>query len=207
MARTIAKDHDKKRAHILKGAAKVFATEGFDRASMRQLAQECDVSKATIYHYYDSKGALLFDILDSYLLELRDSICGLDLNGKAPAKQLHSVVSEILRAYQGMDHEHQIQTGSLSALPPKQQNILRGYQRDLVRFVSKVIAAQAPAVFKGQNRKLHATTMSVFGMLNWYYMWNKQANESDREEYSALVSTLVLNGVSGVERLHQDQTE
>ncbi len=198
MARTIAKDHDKKRAHILKGAAKVFATEGFDRASMRQLALECDVSKATIYHYYDSKDALLFDILDSYLRELRDSICGLDLAGKTPAEQLNAVVSGILLAYRGMDHEHQIQTGSLTALPPEQQSILRGYQRELVAFVSSVIAKQAPDVFQGQDRKLHATTMSVFGMLNWYYMWNKNAGDSDREEYGKLVSSLVLQGVNGV---------
>ncbi len=198
MARTIAKDHDKKRAHILKGAAKVFATEGFDRASMRQLAQECDVSKATIYHYYDSKDALLFDILDSYLCELRDSICGLDLSGKSPAEQFHAVVSEILLAYRGMDHEHQIQTGSLSALPHEQQSTLRGYQRDLVRFVSGVIAAQAPQIFDGKNRKLNAITMSVFGMLNWFYMWNKNATTEEREEYATLVSALVLKGVNGV---------
>ncbi len=198
MARTIAKDHDQKRTHILKGAAKVFATEGFDRASMRQLAQECDVSKATIYHYYDSKDALLFDILDSYLLELRNRVCELDLSGKPPAEQLHAVVSEILLAYRGMDHEHQIQTGSLSALPPEQQSILRGYQRDLVRFVSGVIATQAPEIFDGKARKLHATTMSVFGMLNWYYMWNKNADKAEREDYARLVSALVLKGVNGV---------
>ncbi|MEY8840231.1 TetR/AcrR family transcriptional regulator, partial [Cribrihabitans sp. XS_ASV171] len=46
MARTIAKDHDQKRAQILKSAARVFAREGFDRASMTQLARECGISKA-----------------------------------------------------------------------------------------------------------------------------------------------------------------
>ena len=65
MARTIAKDHDAKRAHILKTAARVFAEEGFARASMNQLARACGISKANIYHYYDSKDALHFDILAS----------------------------------------------------------------------------------------------------------------------------------------------
>ena len=66
MVRTIAKDHDEKRKQILKSAAKVFADQGFDRASMSLLARECGISKANIYHYYDSKDALLFDILDTY---------------------------------------------------------------------------------------------------------------------------------------------
>ena len=67
MARTIAKDHDQKREQILKSAAKVFADQGFDRASMNLLAKECGISKANIYHYYDSKDALLFDLLDSLI--------------------------------------------------------------------------------------------------------------------------------------------
>ncbi|MEP1496455.1 helix-turn-helix domain-containing protein, partial [Pseudophaeobacter sp.] len=66
MARTIAKDHDEKRAQILKSAAKVFAEAGYDRASMTQLARQCGISKANIYHYYDSKEAVLFGLLDTY---------------------------------------------------------------------------------------------------------------------------------------------
>ncbi len=198
MARTIAKDYDQKRAHILKGAAKTFATMGFDRASMRQLAQECGVSKATIYHYYGSKDALLFDILDSYLAALRDRVCGLDLAGQNPDEKLHSIVAEILLAYQGMDHEHQIQAGSLSALPPEQQTILRGYQRDLVQCFSDIISTVAPDVFNDNSAKLHATTMSAFGMLNWFYMWNSNASVTERESYAKLVSGLILNGVDGV---------
>ena len=81
MSRPIAKDHDEKRAHILKIAARVFADQGFARASMSQVAKDCGISKANIYHYYSSKDALLFDILDTYLSALRDRIIGLDLAG------------------------------------------------------------------------------------------------------------------------------
>jgi AcrR family transcriptional regulator len=70
MARTIAKDHEAKREAILKTAAVFFAKQGFDRASMVKLADACGVSKALIYHYYPSKDALLFDILDTHLTAL-----------------------------------------------------------------------------------------------------------------------------------------
>ena len=46
--------------------------------------------------------------------------------------------------------------------------------------------------------KLRAATMSVFGMLNWYYMWNSGAGTKAREDYADLVSTLALNGVRGL---------
>jgi len=67
MARTVAKDYTAKRQQILKVAAKIFAQEGYDRASVSQVAQACSISKANIYHYYGSKEDILLDILDSYL--------------------------------------------------------------------------------------------------------------------------------------------
>lgn len=198
MARTIAKDHDQKREQILRNAAKVFATEGFDRASMAMLARECGISKANIYHYYDSKDALLFDILNTYLRDLRNRICGIEINSLSAVDQLRAVVAEVLLAYQGADHEHQVQIGSMSALPEDQQKLLRGYQRDMVVFVRDIIEANAPKVFAGEADKLRAATMSVFGMLNWYYMWNTGAGSKAREDYARMVADLTLNGLSAL---------
>ena len=198
MARTIAKDHEEKRAQILKSAAKVFATEGFDRASMALLARECGISKANIYHYYESKDAILFDILDTYLAGLRKRICDMPLSGLTPQQRLRRVVNEVLMAYQGQDHEHQVQVNGLGALPKQQQDLLRQYQRELVRFVGDVIADCAPPNLRNDKAKLRAVTMSMFGMLNWYYMWNADADKAARESYATLVCDLTLSGLGGV---------
>ena len=171
MARAIAHDHDEKRAQIQKSAARVFAAEGFHRASMAQIAASCGFSKANLYHYYDSKDALLFDLLDAYLSGLCERICGLELSGLLPEDQLRRTVAEILRAYQGADHEHQVQINALAALPRGQQDQLRAYQRELVGFVRDILARLAPTAFENDPARLRATTMSVFGMLNWYFMW------------------------------------
>jgi AcrR family transcriptional regulator len=198
MARTIAKDHDEKRAQILKSAAKVFAEAGYDRASMTQLARECGISKANIYHYYDSKDAVLFGLLDTYLCELRDRVCGVQVADLTPDDALRQVVAEILLAYQGADFEHKVQSGAMGALPEEQQKLLRAYQREMVQFLSNTLQAVAPEVFNEDPAKLRAATMSVFGMLNWYYMWNSGAGPQAREDYAELVANLTLNGVRGL---------
>lgn len=197
MARTIAKDHDKKRAQILASAAKVFAREGFDRASMTQLARECGISKANIYHYYDSKHALLFDILDSYLSGLRDRIFAVDTDGLDPRGRLRKVIAEILRAYEGQDDEHRVQISALSALPEDQQERLRAYQRDMVKFMGQCLSDVAPEAFARDRARLRAVVMSVFGMLNWYFMWNAGAGRREREDYAEVVADLTLNGLRG----------
>jgi len=198
VSRPIAKDHDAKRAHILTVAARAFAEQGFARASMAQVAKACGISKANIYHYYTSKDALLFDILDTYLSELRDRITGIDMDGLGPQEQLALIIVEILNAYEGMDHEHKIQTEGIPLLPEAQQRVLKSYQRDLVKQMSDVIHAIAPDAFDGESRKLRATVMSIFGMLNWFYMWSSPADEKAREEYARLVTKLTLNGIRGL---------
>ena len=63
--------------------------------------------------------------------------------------------------------------------------------------MSDVVAAIAPEVFEDDPRKLRATSMSIFGMLNWFYMWNSPADQKARDEYAKLVTRLTLTGVGG----------
>ncbi len=195
MARTIAKDHDQKRSQILKTAAKVFADQGFDRASMTVLAKECGISKANIYHYYDSKDAILYDILETYLRALRDRICNVDLSGLNAEEKLRKSVREILFAYQGADDEHRVQISGMNALTKDQQQKLRAYQRDLVGFIRDILKELSPDTLGDQKDKLRGATMSVFGMLNWYYMWNTGAGTRAREDYADLVCTMTVHGI------------
>lgn len=198
MARTIARDHDEKRAQILKSAARVFATQGFDRASMSELARDCGISKANIYHYYDSKDAILYDILETHLRGLRERICGLDLAGLSPEAQLRVTLREYLLAYQGADNEHRVQVNGVDRLPPAEREILLDYQRDMVRHLAAILGALAPPALAGDTARLRAATMSVFGMLNWHYMWNSGAGTQARADYADLMADLTLKGLPGL---------
>lgn len=198
MARPIAKDHDEKRAQILNTAARVFAAEGFDRASMNRIAAACGISKANIYHYYAGKDALLFDLLDSYLRTLKERVCDGSDPEAPPEERLLATVRAVLRAYQGADDHHKVQIASLDALPEDKRKILRAYQRDMVDHLSGILRQIAPDRLGRDPKALRAVTMSVFGMLNWYYMWNSGAGSEAREDYAQLVTSLTLKGVHGV---------
>jgi AcrR family transcriptional regulator len=198
LARTIAKDYDDKRRLILDRAAQLFADESYDRASMNNVAKACGISKANIYHYYSSKDDILFDILDLHLSTLRDRICLMDMAGLDVEQRFRKAVVEILLAYQGADNEHRLQATALNHLPPDKQKILVSYQRDLVAYLSNLIADVAPDIFAGDKKKLQAATMSIFGMLNWFYMWNHGATKDARQEYADTVCTLSLRGLSGL---------
>ncbi len=189
MPRGIARDHEQKRTALRKGAAAYFAEHGFDRASMTGAAKSCGVSKALIYHYYDSKEALLFDILDAHLSQLRA-----DVEAAPETDGLRGLVRAILMAYKGADAEHKLQLDALSVLEPEQQAQLMGHQRRLIEMMGAALSAETPGLSDDPIR-LRAVTMSVFGILNWYYMWNRPGKGLEREAYADLVTDMVLGGI------------
>jgi AcrR family transcriptional regulator len=53
-----------KRRQIMEGASKVFLTQGFDAASMGEIARQAGVSKGTLYVYFDSKERLFAAVVE-----------------------------------------------------------------------------------------------------------------------------------------------
>lgn len=194
MARTIAKDYEVKRQAILSTAASFFAKNGFDRSSMTKLAQACGVSKALIYHYYDSKDALLYDIVHTHLTDLLEVVQAVELTPD-PDTNLHAMTRAILLAYRGSDEQHQVQAVAMAALPASERKVLADLQKSMITVVSEALRAVAPKTFQTNPERLIPVTMSLFGMLNWFYMWHRPGKGITREDYADLVADLVLNGI------------
>ena len=193
MARTIAKDHDEKRVAIRMAAARIFAAQGVDRASMSAIAKACGISKALIYHYYGGKAELLYDILECHLEglnEVVDAVAPME-----PRPYLRAIVLEILLAYAGADDLHRILINSRDVLSPSQQGEINAIQRRLIGKVSAAILAVAPDI---PESKQHATTMSLFGMTNWFFMWNREEGDAARRAYASLVADIFLDGVGAL---------
>lgn len=199
MARTRARDYDDKRAAILHGAAIVFSRDGYDRASMAQLAGELGVSKALLYHYYASKEALLFDIVRNHLTELVEAVQQADDVALTPEQRLEVLVGALLEAYRDADAEHRVQVEGMRLLPEAEQEQLRQLERRLVGIFAEAVRALDPSSFAG-NGLLKPVTMSLFGMTNWAYMWFRDDGAISRADYARLASRLLVEGVRGLTR-------
>jgi len=197
MARTRAKDYDDKRAAMLHRAAIVFARDGYDRASMAQLATECGVSKALLYHYYASKEALLFDIIESHLEALVIAVTEADDSALAPENRLEALVAALLEAYRDADAEHKVQIAGLRLLAAEDQEKLKALERDLVAVFAEAIRELHPALFKDRPL-IKPVTMSLFGMLNWFYMWFREGGPVSRADYARLATQILVGGVKSL---------
>lgn len=161
---------------------------------MNTIADACGVSKALLYHYYPDKKAILFDILSSHLEKLVAAVRKASAQAGDPVERFRTIVATLLELYRHADAEHQVQIASLKLLPKDKQQPLLASERILVGIMSDALAAAVPAA--KQKRVLKPLTMSVFGMLNWHYMWFREGGPMTRAEYADFVAQLVLAGAA-----------
>lgn len=192
MARPRANNYDDKRRAILDRSAELFSEYGYDRASMNKIAAACGVSKANLYHYYKDKDELLFDVIRVHLQDLNHVVEAADQPDLPPQERLRNLVAALLEAYRDADSQHSVQISSMRFLSDERQTTLKNMERDLVRVFSSAVLGVAPQI--KDTTMLKPVTMSLFGMLNWHYLWFRNTGPFSRADYADLVTKLISDG-------------
>jgi AcrR family transcriptional regulator len=179
-------------------AAAVFAEQGMEKASMAQIASRSGVSKALLYHYYPSKDSLIFAIIHTHLLELEASVAAAVDETLPPEAQLRALVGVVLDKYRGADDAHKVQLVGTATLSDDQRAEIRAVERQIVRHFSTVLDRINPGLDRPGRPLLMPVTMSLFGMMNWVYMWFRDGGMVTREDYADVATTLVLEGIKAI---------
>ena len=184
MARTRASDYDDKRKALLAVAARLFAARGFDRTSTADIAAKARVSKALLYHYYPSKSALLYDIIREHLAYVADALAASDDPSAPPERHLYQLVRATLIAYRDADALHKVQLNELGKLGENEQREVRSLEREIAEITARAVRRVNPRMFDGDSSLLKPATMSLFGVLNWAYLWFRDGGKLSREDYA-----------------------
>ncbi|MEN9384737.1 MAG: hypothetical protein RI959_345 [Pseudomonadota bacterium] len=173
MARPKSATHELKRDEILDVAAQSFARQSYPATSMNDIAAACNASKARLYHYYGSKDAILFDLLDRYTQRL------LGLIGEAEARAqrknlddraaLHELVRAFLKEYEHSATRHISLLNDVKFLPEAERESVLDRQRNVVAAMTRFLVRAYPQRVEAHNQT--AVTMMLFGMINWTFTW------------------------------------
>jgi AcrR family transcriptional regulator len=79
---------------ILTAAARLFATQGYDGTSMRDIAQECGISKATLYHYFPDKDSIIRPMAMGMTKSIYMHVAGTDDSTRPPLERLRTFMVE-----------------------------------------------------------------------------------------------------------------
>ena len=131
-----------RRGVILASAAELFARKGIGATTVREIADAVGMLSGSLYHHFESKDAIVAEILTGYLRAIRDRYAAVLASGKGPAESLHDLVLTSLQVaseqpgataiYQNELHylrEQERFTGVLAAAASVQRTWLRVIER------------------------------------------------------------------------------
>ncbi|MFV1874368.1 TetR/AcrR family transcriptional regulator [Nioella sp.] len=81
---------------VIAGAREVFLREGFEGASVDQIARDAGVSKATLYSYFPDKQALFMAVLTSQCQMQSEQAMGIEILQRPVPEALYSIAQSFL---------------------------------------------------------------------------------------------------------------
>ena len=81
---------------VIDGAREVFLREGFEGASVDQIARDAGVSKATLYSYFPDKQALFMAVLTSQCQMQSEQAMGIEILQRPVPEALYSIALSFL---------------------------------------------------------------------------------------------------------------
>jgi TetR/AcrR family transcriptional regulator, fatty acid metabolism regulator protein len=90
---------DDKREQILQAAVRVFARQGYEASPVGDVAREAGVAYGLVYHYFDSKDAVLEAVFREQWGRLLAAVALAEETGETAPEQLTLVVKIVLRTW------------------------------------------------------------------------------------------------------------
>ena len=188
MARTRAADYPERREAIVERAAELFASRGFNGASMADLAAACDTSKSLLYHYYPSKEDLLYAVMLGHIDLLVGDVASV---GEGDAKtRLGRILHAFMGHYVGAASRQKVLLNDLAHLPQDKRASIVAKQRSIIAAVQSLLVELDPAL-GADPAAARVRTMMLFGIINWTHTWYDPAGPVTASEIADQALALI----------------
>lgn len=182
-------------SRILESSARLFAHQGFEGTSINEIADEVNLSKATIYHYFSGKEdiytEIILDTLDGLLPSVRDAVERKDTATQrlVAAMEAHAQYFEDnFWAFTAM----LIGFGGIRELNRRARAIaLRDSYESLFRDI--IAAGVASGEFRSTDPAI--VSRAVLSMLNWMVRWYKPGGAKRAREFAQEYAGLIIQGL------------
>lgn len=213
MARPRAARYEEARQEILHAAARLFAQRGYTAATMSEVARASGLSKATLYHYFGDKQAILEEIALTHVRRLQAVIqeqmpahaasatsagtksVPAALSRELAHAQLHRLLAGFMHAYTGAQHAHRVLAEDVKFLDPPARRRVVAAQRQVVSAFAQALADLRPDLPSPLHTPL---AMLLLGMINWTYLWLKPGKGLSHPDLAPIVADLFWGGLPAV---------
>jgi len=183
-----------RRARMCRTAAQLFRDRGYDATSVSDVARALGMTKAGLYHHFESKEALLFEIMMYGLERVRDEVIIPVRTVRDPEERLRQLIVRHARiATRGQGAIAHL-GDEIRALPSAGRRQIERRMRiyfDLIRDTLVELKAA------GRLRDVDPTvaTFGLLGMILWLPRWFRQGGRLDQEAVANEIANFALGGL------------
>jgi TetR/AcrR family transcriptional regulator len=181
---------------ILERSAQLFAKRGYASTSMNQVAEACNLSKATLYHYFKDKYSLLVSIADEHVSRLAALVEEERVQAMSGEPRLRYLIHRIVEEYAGATDAHRVLTEDVKFLETDDRERVLNKERLVVAAFARAVTEMRPEL--AGVRLAKPLTMLLFGMVNWMFTWIKPDGELDHAAMGPIVADLFIGGLGSV---------
>jgi AcrR family transcriptional regulator len=183
------------RQEILRTAARLFQQQGYDATSMNDVATALKVSKAGLYHHFQSKDDILFELMNHALNITQERVVDRVRGVADPEERLRMLIRlhvEVILSVR--DREITVLLHENHPLPPSLRKRINGRKKEYVRFVEKLISEVQHVRQSRRTVSSRAATFALLGMINWIYQWYKPEGALNCQQISSQFTEIFFTG-------------
>ena len=183
--------YQKRLSSILRAASKVIAREGFEGASVREVASKAKIGLSGIYYYFNGKDELLYALQHHAFSTLIETLKERLAKLSRPEKRLKAVFDNHFEYFAHNMDDLKVCVHEIESLSGKYYKNVLKIRQEYFRLVRSVVAE----VTGKQDYNTNLATLSLFGSLNWVYMWYDQEKNVNIDKVSSQFLKVFLKGV------------
>lgn len=172
------------RQEILRTAARLFQQQGYDGTSMNDVAAALRLSKGGLYHHFQSKDEILFNLMNHAMDITEERVIAPVKAIADPEERLRTLIRRhIAVVLSERDREITVMLHENHPLSPALRKRINARKKDYVHFVENLIAEVQNQRGGSSKRTVtpRAAAFALLGMINWIYQWYRP-DGSLREE-------------------------
>lgn len=175
-------------------ALKLFLARGYDNTPMSHVARELGMTKAGVYHYFESKEHLLYLIHKNTMQRMLLPVVEQAEREADPETRLRTFLTEYARLAT-RDASARLLINEAKRLSPEHFEEIRKIWRRGFELTRDAIAAlQAQGRCKAGLNPTFAA-FSALGMCSWIFFWFDYSRPNDSAEVAATMAEVFMGGV------------
>ncbi len=196
----------KKKEAICRVATRLFVERGFEKTSIRDIAEAGKMNSSGLYYYFEDKEAILYTILMEIMDESLARMREIAIRDMPLKEKIYAAIDLHTEIYGADPVRMALIAYNQKSLSPEHWDELRKKQREYSLIVRSFLTEMRN---NGEIEDLNPTlcTFALFGMIQSAYLWYDPQGEVKSDELREMFTRIFTGGVLVEERNSREENE